>query len=175
MIKNLSAMQETQILSLCQQSPLEKKMAPHSSIPAWIIPWTEKTGGLQSMGSQRVGHDWVTNTLHTDYKSHQLSIWTVGDFLPVFAYQFDLGRYPVHWTWHLLIHISVRFIVCFFDPKLKEPSAAAKWPLYHWSHSNYKDMFPYVTKLEFLTLWLRVFTLKSLWILKGLSSRSWST
>ena len=43
---------------------LEKEMATHSSILAWRIPWTEEPGGLQSMGSQRIGHDWVTNT-HT--------------------------------------------------------------------------------------------------------------
>ena len=42
---------------------LEKAMAPHSSTPAWKIPWTEELGGLQSMGSQRVGHDWATSLL----------------------------------------------------------------------------------------------------------------
>ena len=53
-------MQETQELklqSLGQEGPLEKEMAAHSSILAWKIPWTEDPGGLQSMGSQRVGHD----------------------------------------------------------------------------------------------------------------------
>ena len=57
MIKNLLAMQETQVLTLGQEEPLEKGMATHSSILAWGIPWTEKPGGLQSMGSQRVRHD----------------------------------------------------------------------------------------------------------------------
>ena len=57
MVKSLLAVQETQIRSLSQEGPLEKEMATHSSIPAWIIPWTEKPGRLQSMGSQRVGHD----------------------------------------------------------------------------------------------------------------------
>ena len=57
MVKNLSAMQETQVRSLGQENPLEKEMATHSSILAWRIPWTEQPGGLQSMGSQRVGHD----------------------------------------------------------------------------------------------------------------------
>ena len=56
-VKNLSAMQETQVRSLGQEDPLEKEMATHSSILAWRIPWTEETGGLQSTGSQRVGHD----------------------------------------------------------------------------------------------------------------------
>ena len=50
-------MQETQVLSLGWEDPLEEGMATHSSILAWSILWTEETGGLQSMGSQRVGHD----------------------------------------------------------------------------------------------------------------------
>ena len=56
-IKNPPAMQETQVPSLGQEDPLEKEMATHSSILAWEIPWTEESGGLQSMGSQRVRHD----------------------------------------------------------------------------------------------------------------------
>ena len=50
-------MQETQVRSLGQEDPLEKEMATHSSILAWEIPWTEEPDGLQSMGSQRAGHD----------------------------------------------------------------------------------------------------------------------
>ena len=50
-------MQETWIWSLCQEDPLEKEMATYSSILAWKIPWAEEPGGLQSMGSQRAGHD----------------------------------------------------------------------------------------------------------------------
>ena len=57
MVKRLSTMQETQVRSLGQEDSLEKEMAIHSSTIAWKIPWTEEPGGLQSMGSQRVGHD----------------------------------------------------------------------------------------------------------------------
>ena len=57
MIKNLSVRQDSQVLSLGQEDPLEKKMATHSSIPAWRIPWTEKPSRLQSTGSQRVGQN----------------------------------------------------------------------------------------------------------------------
>ena len=57
LVKNLPAVQETCVQSLGQEDPLEKGMAAHSSILAWRIPWTEESGGLQSMGSQRVGHD----------------------------------------------------------------------------------------------------------------------
>ena len=55
--KNLPAMQETWVLSLGQEDPLEKEMATLSSVLAWRIPWTEESEGLQSMGSQRVGYD----------------------------------------------------------------------------------------------------------------------
>ena len=56
-VKNLPAMQEIRVRSLGLDDTLEKKMATHSSILAWKISWTEEPGGLQSMGSQRVGHD----------------------------------------------------------------------------------------------------------------------
>ena len=52
-------MQETWVQSLGQEDPLEEEMATHSRILAWKIPWTEEPGGLQSMGSQRVGHDFT--------------------------------------------------------------------------------------------------------------------
>ena len=60
-LKCLPAMQETWVRSLSQEDALEKEMATHSSILAWRIPWTEEPGGLQSTGSQRVGHNRVTS------------------------------------------------------------------------------------------------------------------
>ena len=59
-IKHLPIMQETRVLSLGWEDPLEKEMATHYSILAWEIPWTEELGRLQSMASQRVRHDWAT-------------------------------------------------------------------------------------------------------------------
>ena len=56
-VKRLSTMWETRVRSLGREDPLEKEMATHSSTLAWRIPWREETGRLQSMGSQRVGHD----------------------------------------------------------------------------------------------------------------------
>ena len=56
-VKNPPAMQETWVQSLGGEDPLEKEKATHSSVLAWRIPWPEKPGGLQSMGSQRVGHN----------------------------------------------------------------------------------------------------------------------
>ena len=64
-LKNLLAMWKTQVKSLCQEDPLEKGMAIHSSILAWRNPQTEEPGRLQSMGLQRVKHDWVTTLSHS--------------------------------------------------------------------------------------------------------------
>ena len=58
-------MRETQVWSLGQEDPLEKEMATHSSTLAWKIPWTEEPCRLQSMGSQRVRHDWATSLTHS--------------------------------------------------------------------------------------------------------------
>ena len=82
MVKNLPEMQETLIPSLGGKDPLEKGMATHPSILAWRIPWTEEPGGLQSMGLQRVGHDWVTNTFsftlvfHTENTKNSLKSYS---------------------------------------------------------------------------------------------------
>ena len=61
MVKHLSAIQKTAVWSLGQKDPLEKEMASHSSILTWKIPWMDEPGRLQFMGSQRVGHYWVTS------------------------------------------------------------------------------------------------------------------
>ena len=68
MVKNLPAMQGIRVQSLGQEDPLEKGMATQSSILAWEIPWTEEPGRLQSMGSQRVGHNWATKHFHVSIK-----------------------------------------------------------------------------------------------------------
>ena len=89
MVKNLPAMQETQetqVWSLGQEDPLEEEIANHSSILAWKIPWRQETGGLQSKGSQRAGHDWTHRVqqlksmcflfFHPSSKSHSLKAST---------------------------------------------------------------------------------------------------
>ena len=62
MVKNLPAMQETRVQSLGWEDLLEKGEATHAGILAFRIPWIKEPGRLQSMGSQRVGHNWTTNT-----------------------------------------------------------------------------------------------------------------
>ena len=77
LVKNLPAIQEAQVQSLGGEDLLEKEMAIHFSIPAWKIPWTEESGGLQSMGSQRVRHDRATKPparLMNGRKSNKSSI-----------------------------------------------------------------------------------------------------
>ena len=76
MVKNRPARQETRVRSLGQDNSLEKGMATHPSILAWRIPWTEEPGGLQPMGSQRVGHDWATNTFTFPYTGS--TAWATG-------------------------------------------------------------------------------------------------
>ena len=65
-VRPLPAIWETWVWSLGREDPLEKEMGTHSSILAWRIPWTEKSGRLQSMGSQRVGRDWATEQNWTE-------------------------------------------------------------------------------------------------------------
>ena len=74
-VKSLPAMRETWVQSLGQEDPLENEIATHSSILVWKIPWIEEPGRLQSMGSQRVGHNWVTNTLPY-FKASLREVWS---------------------------------------------------------------------------------------------------
>ena len=83
-VKNLSAVQEpleTRVQSLSQEDPLEEGTAPHSSILAWRIPWTEEPGGLQPIGSQRVRDDCTSLAhVHTEARSWWVFItsWSLG-------------------------------------------------------------------------------------------------
>ena len=66
-VKKLPAMQENGVQSLDWEDPLKKEIATHSSVLDWRIPWSEEPGGPQSMGSQRIRHNWATNTHTHDY------------------------------------------------------------------------------------------------------------
>ena len=80
-VKESAPMKETQVWSLGREDPLKKGMATHYSILARRIPWTAEPGGLQSMGSQRIRHDWVTNTFTFSMKKQE-SISTGGKMDP---------------------------------------------------------------------------------------------
>ena len=98
-VKNLPATKETQVQSLVQEDPLEKGMATHSNILAWRIPWTEEPGRLQSMGSQRVGHDWVTS----------LSLSNGSEMLPFYT-DFRDWIFCTVSTWLSLSHVSQSYL-----------------------------------------------------------------
>ena len=72
-LKHLSTMRKTPVWSLGWEDPLEKELAIHSSTIAWKIPWTEELGRLQSMGSQRVRHDWATSLSHSQLFQKRVS------------------------------------------------------------------------------------------------------
>ena len=98
MVNNLPAMQETWVQSLGQENPLEKWMGTHSSILAWRIQWTEEPGELQSTGSQRVGHNWATNT-------HTFSYWVSP--LVVSGYLRPHGLYPTRLSVHGILQARI--------------------------------------------------------------------
>ena len=91
MVRSLPAMLESRVRSQGQEDPLERGMATHSSTLAWEIPQTEEPGRLQSMGLQRVGHDWATSLSFNRMKHHELmdqlqknSFWMIQcDFLEI--------------------------------------------------------------------------------------------
>ena len=86
-VKDRPAMQEIRVQFLGWEDPLEKAMVTHSSILAWRIPWTEEGGGLQSVGSQRVGHGRVTFTI----------IMYV--LMDLWAFKLCVELVPVGWRW----------------------------------------------------------------------------
>ena len=109
----LPAMQETGVRSLCQEDSLEEEMAAHPSILAWRIPWTEEPGGLQSMGSQRVGHDWVTNTFTSLSPSNQHWFSGQGGLLEIVQKNLGVLMASGNWTMHnsSLLNKSLPFLV----------------------------------------------------------------
>ena len=86
-VKRLPTMWKTWVRSLGQEDPLKKEMVAHTSVLAWRIPWTEEPGGLQSMGSQRGGHDWATSLLSLSCKYYN-TVLLCSDC-------FGFG----HWSW----------------------------------------------------------------------------
>ena len=81
MVKNLPAVWETWVPSLARENPLEEGMATHCSILAWRIPWTEEPGGLQSIASQRVGHNWATQTFTFALYNNRILFYLASDTL----------------------------------------------------------------------------------------------
>ena len=106
LVENLSAKQETRAQSLSQEDPLEKEVATHSSTLAWRILWTEEPGRLQPMGSQRVGHDFVTT-----YRQQTHTFFFI--FFSIMVYRRILNIVPCAIQSDLLFIHSV-IIVCVY-------------------------------------------------------------
>ena len=107
MVKHLSTMWETCVRSLGQEDPLEKEMAIHSITIAWEIPWTEEPGRLQSMGLQRVGHDWATS-LHLTFQKKVASglVWHQERDSIYEMMAFTLTSWSVYWSQFFLLKVS---------------------------------------------------------------------
>ena len=103
MVKNLPAMQATQVWSLGREDPLQKEIATHSSILVWEIPWTEKFGGIQSMGLQRVRHDWATNIFHLYYFLDSTYKWYYIVFIFFWFISPSIRSISCCWKWQCFI------------------------------------------------------------------------
>ena len=127
MVKNLPAAQETQVQLLGWEDPLEKEMATHSSIPAWKISWTEEPDGLQSMGSQRVRHNWECKHASRD-KLHCLQIFIITiDIFKKLVY--SQGNFRES-AWHFLCTllegntetVGISCLVSYPIPEFRDPA-----------------------------------------------------
>ena len=104
MVKHLPAVQETWIQSLGWEHPLEKEMATHSSTLAKTIPWTEEPGRLQSLGSQRVRHNWATSL----FFFLRFPLYTVsGEFFHKWMLNFIKSFFCIYWDDHLSLSLSL--------------------------------------------------------------------
>ena len=140
-------MRETRVRSLGWEDPLEKEMAAHSSIHAWKIPWTEVAGGLQSMGSQRIGHDWAPSCHVTSSVQLLSCVWLfVTPWTAIHQASLSINN-----SWSLLKLMSIESVMpsnhlIFCHPLLLPPSifpsirvfsdesVHIRWPKY-WSFS----------------------------------------
>ena len=115
-----NVLQETRVRSLGQEDPLEKEMATHSSTLAWRIPWREEPGGLQSMGLQKVGHDWVISM----YSCH-LFLMSSASFRSTSFRSFIVSMFA--WNVPLLSVLFLKRSLIF--PILLCSSISVHWPL----------------------------------------------
>ena len=107
-VKNLPAIWDTWVWSLGWEDPLEKRMAAHSNILGWRIPWIEEPGGLQSMGLQRAGHDWETLNILTISTSKLGDKWLceVVSSQSLEIFQNHLVDRPFIWNFVEKIHVK---------------------------------------------------------------------
>ena len=113
-VKRLPTVRETWVWSLGQEDPLEKAMAPHSSTLAWKIPWTEEGSRLQSMGSQRVGHDWVTSLHFSDTMEIQTQVWSLCLSCLLFLLVSPIWRLIMALLWFFYVSLEEFYILHYY-------------------------------------------------------------
>ena len=113
-VKRLPTVRETWVWSLGQEDPLEKAMAPHSSTLAWKIPWTEECSRLQSMGSQRVGHDWVTSLHFSDTMEIQTQVWSLCLSCLLFLFVSPIWRLIMALLWFFYVSLEEFYILHYY-------------------------------------------------------------
>ena len=149
-------MQKTKVQSLGQENPLEKWMASHSSILAWRIPWTEEPGRLQSLGLQRVGHNWATNTPTFTHRVFQVFYLFLSQFVnflrnvSIYLY-YQMYRHKVGYSSFLSFHCdSYPFILydgsfCFlsFFSWSKKTRDRFFFLMFYYKKVEFVHFFPY--------------------------------
>ena len=146
-VKHLPAMQDTRVQFLGWEDPLEKEMATQSSTLAWKIPWTEEPGGLQSMGSQIVGHDWVTSlslsfqwvySSFQGYFNHQL--W-IADLYSLLSFPIWEGALYIFCWFVNTIYFGSKFFVKNMYYKYYLPLCSLPFILLMWLGNKRNDKF----------------------------------
>ena len=146
-------MQQTRVRSLGQEDPLEEEMATHSSILAWRIPWTEEPGRLQSMGLQKVGHDWMTSLLTFKFFNRQrhyfcFVMWFVCYYFINVTYTYT--HTCVHAEWFSHVWPFCDLMEC------SPPDSLCPW---QELDKNFPDKNTRVgCRFIFVTLWYRYYT-----------------
>ena len=145
MARNVPAMWATQVRSLGWEDPLGKGMATHSSILAWRIPWTEEPGGLQSMGSQRIGHDLPTEKEQHAYTLKVVSSVTQSCLILCDPMNRSTPGLPVHHQLPEFTQTHVHAVSDAIQPShpLSSPSPPAPNPsqhqsLFQWVNSSHE-------------------------------------
>ena len=145
MVKNLPTMQETRVRSLNQEESLEKGLATHSSVLAWKIAWTEEPGGLQSMGSQKLGHDWATNTFTFAYTYMYMYVCIYIYIYYIHTHIYSLFQILFHYNFLGNIVGPCCFSILYIAVYICQVQA---------SNVSLSCPFPWITKVCFLGRWV---------------------
>ena len=138
----MQELQETQVWSLGWEDPLEKGMATHSSILAWRIPWTEEPGRLQSMRSERVGHEWATELAFSNQKPQTTAKFFFLFYWVTWANVLKQGSSEVHEVWaHLTLGLSPSNLITLVFFRSSQLSASKNLHIFSSALSQFSSSF----------------------------------